>query len=128
MGSVHDPFVERFVAATRSLAVGPPADKGTELGPVIDEESVKAIRGWQDQAEQFGRLLLRGEDLPDSGYFVGATIVDDALPGSPLVTAEVCGPVVAVLRADSFEDALALAEQGRIRPDGGSHIALPVPH
>jgi RHH-type proline utilization regulon transcriptional repressor/proline dehydrogenase/delta 1-pyrroline-5-carboxylate dehydrogenase len=93
------------------LAIGPPAERGTELGPVIDEDSVKRIRGWQDRAEQFGRLVLRREDLPVKGYFVGPTIVDDAVPGSPLVTEEISGPVAAVLRARDFEHALELANQ-----------------
>ena len=111
VGAVHDLFVERFVEAARSLAIGPPAERGTELGPVIDEDSVKRIRGWQDRAEQFGRLVLRREDLPVKGYFVGPTIVDDAVPGSPLVTEEISGPVAAVLRARDFEHALELANQ-----------------
>ncbi len=111
VGAVHDLFLERFVEAARSLAIGPPAERGTELGPVIDEDSVKRIRGWQDRAEQFGRVVLRRDDLPGSGYFVGPTIVDDAAAGSPLVTEEIFGPVAAVLRARDFEHALELANQ-----------------
>ena len=111
VGAVHDLFLERFVEAARSLAIGPPEARGTELGPVIDEDSVKRIRGWQDRAEQFGRVVLRRDDLPDSGYFVGPTIVDDVAPGSPLVTEEIFGPVAAVLVARDFEHALELANQ-----------------
>ena len=111
VGAVHGLFVERFVEAARSLAIGPPAEMGTELGPVIDEDSVKRIRDWQDRAEHFGRLVLRREDLPGKGYFVGPTIVDDAVPGSPLVTEEVFGPVAVVLCARDFEHALELANQ-----------------
>jgi RHH-type proline utilization regulon transcriptional repressor/proline dehydrogenase/delta 1-pyrroline-5-carboxylate dehydrogenase len=111
VGEVHDLFLERFVEATRSLTIGPPAIRGTELGPVIDEDSVKRIRGWQDRADQFGRVVLRRDDLPESGYFVGPTIVDEAEPGSPLVTEEIFGPVVAVMPARDFEHALDLANQ-----------------
>ncbi|MGD0982569.1 MAG: proline dehydrogenase family protein [Acidimicrobiales bacterium] len=111
VGAVHDLFLERFVEAARSLAIGPPAEMGTELGPVMDEESVKRVRAWQDRAEQFGRVVLRREDLPDCGYFVGPTIVDDAVPGSPLVTEEISGPVAAVIGARDFEHALELANQ-----------------
>jgi len=111
VSAVHDLFLERFVEAARSLVVGPPAAMGTEIGPVIDEDSVKRVCGWQDRAEQFGRVVLRREDLPDHGYFVGPTIVDDAVPGSSLVTEEISGPVAAVLRARDFEHALELANQ-----------------
>jgi RHH-type proline utilization regulon transcriptional repressor/proline dehydrogenase/delta 1-pyrroline-5-carboxylate dehydrogenase len=111
VGAVHDLFVERFVESARALSIGPPSEMGTELGPVIDDDSVKRIRGWQDRAGQFGRVVLQREDLPPSGYFVGPTIVDDAAPGSPLVTEEIFGPVAAVLRARDFEHALELANQ-----------------
>ena len=104
-------FVERFVESARALAIGPPARMGTELGPVIDDDSVKRIRGWQDRAAQFGNVVLQREDLPASGYFVGPTIVDDAVPGSPLVTEEIFGPVAAVLRARDFDHAVELANQ-----------------
>jgi RHH-type proline utilization regulon transcriptional repressor/proline dehydrogenase/delta 1-pyrroline-5-carboxylate dehydrogenase len=111
VGAVHDPFLERFVEAVRSLAIGPPEEMGTELGPVIDEDSVKRIRAWQDRAEQFGRVVLRREDLPDRGYFIGPTVVDDAVAGSPLVTEEISGPVAAVTGVPDFEHALELANQ-----------------
>jgi RHH-type proline utilization regulon transcriptional repressor/proline dehydrogenase/delta 1-pyrroline-5-carboxylate dehydrogenase len=111
VGAVHDLFLERFVEATRSLAIGPPADQGTELGPVIDEDSVKRIRGWQDRAGQFGRVVLQRDELPASGYFVGPTIVDGVAPGCRLLTEEIFGPVVAVQPARDFEHALELANQ-----------------
>ena len=63
VGAVHDLFLERFVEAARSLANGPPAEKGTELGPVIDEDSVKRIRAWQDRAEHLGAAVLRARDF-----------------------------------------------------------------
>ncbi len=64
-----------------SLAIGPPCEQGVELGPVIDEDSVKRIRGWQDCAEQFGRVVLGRDELPATGYFVGPTIVDGVSSG-----------------------------------------------
>jgi RHH-type proline utilization regulon transcriptional repressor/proline dehydrogenase/delta 1-pyrroline-5-carboxylate dehydrogenase len=129
VGAVHEQFLERFVEATRSLAIGRPAEEGTELGPVIDEESVKRIRGWQDRAEQFGHVVLRREDLPDSGYFVGPTIVDEAEPGSPLVTEEIFGPIAAVMCARDFAQAIELANETDFALTAGimsrspSHIA-----
>ncbi|HVA87898.1 MAG TPA: aldehyde dehydrogenase family protein, partial [Candidatus Saccharimonadales bacterium] len=111
VGAVHDLFVERFVESARALAIGPPVEMGTELGPVIDDDSVKRIRGWQDRAAGFGEIVLQREDLPAHGYFVGPTIVDDAVPGSPLVTEEIFGPVAAVLRARDFAHAIELANQ-----------------
>ena len=128
VGAVHDLFLERFVEATRSLGIGPPAEQGTELGPVIDEDSVKRIRGWQDRAEQFGRVVLRRDELPDSGYFVGPTIVDEAVPGSPLVTEEIFGPVVAVHAGPRLRARPGARQPDRLRPDGRDHVAFAVAH
>jgi RHH-type proline utilization regulon transcriptional repressor/proline dehydrogenase/delta 1-pyrroline-5-carboxylate dehydrogenase len=111
VGAVHGLFVERFVEATRALTIGPPDHMGTELGPVIDDASLKRLRAWQERAGQFGRVVLQREDLPERGYFVGPTIVDDAVPGSPLVTEEIFGPVAAVLVARDFDHAIELANQ-----------------
>jgi RHH-type proline utilization regulon transcriptional repressor/proline dehydrogenase/delta 1-pyrroline-5-carboxylate dehydrogenase len=109
LDSVHDAFVERLVEATRALTMGHPREMGTELGPVIEEDAVKRIRGWQERAETFGRVVLQRDDLPERGYFVGPTIVDDVDPASPLAQEEIFGPVVAVLRAKTFEDAIRVA-------------------
>jgi RHH-type transcriptional regulator, proline utilization regulon repressor / proline dehydrogenase / delta 1-pyrroline-5-carboxylate dehydrogenase len=109
VGAVAEPFLERFVEATRALAIGAPKDMGTEMGPVIDEDAVKRIRNWQEHASEHGTVLLQREDVPAKGYFVGPTIVDQVDPGSPLATEEIFGPVVAVLRARDFDHAIEIA-------------------
>ncbi|MGD1011323.1 MAG: proline dehydrogenase family protein [Acidimicrobiales bacterium] len=111
VGPVHDLFLERFVEATRSLAIGPPVTEGIEFGPLIDEASLNRVRGWQDRAAEFGNVVLRRDEVPDTGYFVGPTVVDDATPGSPLATDEIFGPIVAVIRARDFAEGLELANQ-----------------
>ena len=73
--------------------------------------------------------MLRREELPDTGYFVGPTIVDGATPGSPLLTEEVFGPVAAVLAAPDFEHAVGLVNRTDFELRAGvvsrspSHIA-----
>lgn len=107
--AVYDAFADRFVEAARALAVGNPRVMGTEMGPVIDEDALKRIRGWQERANDFGRVLLSRDDLPERGYFVGPTIVGDVDQGSPLATEEIFGPVVAMLRAGDFAHAIEIA-------------------
>jgi RHH-type proline utilization regulon transcriptional repressor/proline dehydrogenase/delta 1-pyrroline-5-carboxylate dehydrogenase len=102
---------------------------GTEMGPVIDEDAVKRIRKWQERANDFGRVLLQREDVPDKGYFVGPTIVDGVEVDSPLATEEIFGPVVAVLRARDFDHAIEIANTSEYALTAGvisrspSHIA-----
>ncbi len=109
VGKVADPFLERFVEATKALCVGPPSQMGTELGPVIDEDAVKRIRGWQERAGDYGKVVLQREDIPAKGYFIGPTIVDLVEPGSAITMEEIFGPVVAVQRAKTFDHAIELA-------------------
>ncbi|HEV2360488.1 MAG TPA: bifunctional proline dehydrogenase/L-glutamate gamma-semialdehyde dehydrogenase, partial [Acidimicrobiales bacterium] len=106
---IYDAFAERYVEATRALSIGSPREMGTELGPVIDEDAVKRIRGWQEHADRYGKLLIQREDLPEKGYFVGPTIVGDVQPDSPIANEEIFGPVVALLRANDFGEAIRIA-------------------
>ncbi|HEV8064895.1 MAG TPA: proline dehydrogenase family protein [Acidimicrobiales bacterium] len=126
---VHDAFMERFVEATRALTIGVPKEMGTEMGPVIDEDALKRIRGWQERAADFGRVVLQRDDIPSKGYFVGPTIVDEVSKASRVATEEIFGPVVAVLRARDLDDAIDLANTGEYALTAGlisrspSHIA-----
>jgi RHH-type proline utilization regulon transcriptional repressor/proline dehydrogenase/delta 1-pyrroline-5-carboxylate dehydrogenase len=129
VGEVARGFLERFVESTRALSIGLPRHMGTEMGPVIDEDAVKRIRKWQERANDFGRVLLQREDVPDKGYFVGPTIVDGVEVDSPLATEEIFGPVVAVLRARDFDHAIEIANTSEYALTAGvisrspSHIA-----
>ncbi|MGH9188870.1 MAG: proline dehydrogenase family protein [Acidimicrobiales bacterium] len=106
---VHDQMVERLVARARELRVGPPSEMGVDMGPLIDEEAYVRVRSYVDAAPGQGRVALARGDVPVDGYFVGPTIVTDVEPTGRLATEEVFGPVLAVMRAASFEEALALA-------------------
>ena len=111
IGGVHDPFLERFVEATRALAIGSPQQMGTELGPVIDEDAMKRILQWQERAAggEWGNVVLQRDELPERGYFVGPTIVDNVSAASRLAQEEIFGPVVAVMRAADLDEAVKLA-------------------
>ncbi|MGH9172070.1 MAG: proline dehydrogenase family protein [Acidimicrobiales bacterium] len=126
---VHDAFMERFVEATRALTIGMPRDMGTEMGPVIDEDALRRIRNWQERAADFGRVVLQRDDLPETGYFVGPTIVDEVSTASRVATEEIFGPVVAVLSARHLDHAIDLANTAEYALTAGlisrspSHIA-----
>ena len=126
---VHGAFLERFVEATRALAIGNPADMGTEMGPLIDEDALKRIRRWQEQAFECGDVVLQRDELPAKGYFSGPTIVDRVDPRSPLASEEIFGPVVAVMVARDFRHALEIVNTSQYALTAGlvsrspSHIA-----
>ncbi len=80
-----------------------------QVGPLIDAEAHARVRGVVEAAPQQGAVLLRRDDVPAGGWFVGPTIVAVDDPSAPVATDEVFGPVLAVLRARDFDHAIELA-------------------
>ncbi|HEV3354565.1 MAG TPA: proline dehydrogenase family protein, partial [Acidimicrobiales bacterium] len=107
--SVYDELMGRLVGATRSLRVGHPREMGTQVGPLIDADAHKRVRAYVELADHEGTVLFHQDNVPATGFFVGPTIVTDVSPRSRLATEEIFGPILTVLRASSFEEALALA-------------------
>ncbi|MBV8385619.1 MAG: proline dehydrogenase family protein [Acidimicrobiia bacterium] len=107
--AVADDLLRRLVGATRSLRVGHPREMGTQVGPLIDADAHKRVLSYVDLAEREGTVLFHQDDVPSTGFYVGPTIVTDVSARSRLATEEIFGPVLAVLRASTFEQALALA-------------------
>ena len=106
---VYDAMVERLVGCSRELLLGHPATAGVQVGPVIDADAHKRVLRYVEDAPEQGKVLLAGEDVPDSGWFVGPTIVAVDDPSVPIATEEIFGPVLAVLRARDFDHAIELA-------------------
>jgi RHH-type proline utilization regulon transcriptional repressor/proline dehydrogenase/delta 1-pyrroline-5-carboxylate dehydrogenase len=109
LDGVHDELLRRLVGATRELIVGHPAAMSVQVGPVIDAEAHTRISGVVAGADRCGTVVVRRTDVPGEGWFVGPTIVDDVDTHSSLAREEIFGPVLAVFRAATFEDAIALA-------------------
>ncbi len=130
--AVYDEIVERLVGAARDLRVGHPRDMATDMGPLIDADAFARVRSYVALAPEEGRVLLAGTEVPAEGYFVGPTVVGDVAGDARLATEEIFGPVLAVQRAESFEHALALANDTDYALTAGivsrspSHIRLAV--
>ena len=111
LDAVHDAFVERLADAARSLRVGPAAEPGTRVGPLVDEQARDRVRSFIE----IGRRTARPEvavdvgGLADRGWFVGPHVFADVDPSGPLGRDEIFGPVLAVFRGRDFDHALALA-------------------
>lgn len=108
---VHDTFVERLAAAVQSLRVGPAADPGARVGPLVDAEARDRVRSFIETGRQTARLVAAVDVSPlaDVGWFVGPHVFADVDPTSPLAQEEIFGPVLAVFRARDFEHAITLA-------------------
>ena len=118
LAQCYDTFLARLVEATKSLRIGPAEDPATRVGPVIDARAQRRILEYVAQGEQEARLLLRRE-VPAEGFYVGPTIFVDASPRATIAQEEIFGPVLTVLRAESFDEALALAMGTEFALTGG---------
>ena len=111
---IYDRFVERLVARTRALRVGPGMESATEIGPTIDADQLQTVLRYIEAGVKEGATLACGgrrlEEPPlDHGFFVEPTIFADVNDSMTIAQEEIFGPVLAVLRARDFDDAMRLA-------------------
>ncbi|MBI3074545.1 MAG: bifunctional proline dehydrogenase/L-glutamate gamma-semialdehyde dehydrogenase [Deltaproteobacteria bacterium] len=118
VGDVYTDFIRRLVGATESVAIGDPAHPRTRVGPVIDENAAERIRHAIDAAKAESHLAYAGR-APSIGSFVAPHIFTDVSPTSRLAQDEIFGPVLAVIRADSFDAAIEIANGTAYALTGG---------
>lgn len=107
-GSVHADLVERLGEAASALAVGPPLEEGTDVGPLISPEAVSRVRSWIEEAVEGGGRLVAGGEQRDETYITPAVVDQPPLEAS-LCRQEVFGPVVVVTAYEDFDEALEIA-------------------
>jgi RHH-type proline utilization regulon transcriptional repressor/proline dehydrogenase/delta 1-pyrroline-5-carboxylate dehydrogenase len=122
----YEPFVRRIVETARSIPVGPPADPANVVGPVIDAAALAKIRQYVEAGRAEAELLYAGDvgDWSD-GYFAGPVIFGDVSPGATIAQEEIFGPVLAVIRAKDFAEALAIANGTDYALTGGIYSRSP---
>ena len=126
LDDVYDELVERLIGATRLLRVGHPRDMAVDIGPLIDAEAHARVRSYVDLAPEEGEVVLAVNDIPETGFFVGPTIVSGVRAGGRLATEEIFGPVLSVFKAGSFDEALALANDTEFALTAGLVSRSPV--
>ncbi len=129
VGSAYEEFVRRVVAAAKSVRMGMPEDPGTFLGPVISQRAFETIHQAIEGGKKVGKLALELDvsalRQATGGYFIGPTIFTDVPPDSPLAQEEIFGPVLAVMRAHTFDEALKLANGTQYALTGGVYSRSP---
>jgi 1-pyrroline-5-carboxylate dehydrogenase len=103
---IYDSFLERLVAATRELQVGP-AEANFPVAAVISEEQHRKILAEIEKGKAEAKLMLGGKAVDlDGGYFIEPTIFAEVPPSSRLGQYEIFGPVLSVIRARDFDEAV----------------------
>ena len=115
--SRYDEFVELLERRARQIVVGPGADFGTDIGPVISASQRDKIEKLVSAAvEQGARVLVGGErptGVPEGGYYVAPTVLVDVDSDNVAASEEIFGPVLLVQRYSDVDEAVALANATR---------------
>jgi 1-pyrroline-5-carboxylate dehydrogenase len=108
---VYDAFLEKLRSRIESfVTVGEPETHGVYLGPVVNARSRDTILGYIEKGRKEGRVILGGGPVAGrEGYFVQPTVIADVPARGVIAQEEIFGPVLAVIRAKSWDDALAIA-------------------
>lgn len=121
---IYDAFLHRLVEATKSLNVGLAEQPSTKVGPVIDAAAQNRIKAYIEKGKEEATLALE-LPAPDQGYFVGPTIFVDVPPTAKIAQEEIFGPVLAVIKVKTFEEALAIANGTLYALTGGLYSRTP---
>ncbi|MDA8920639.1 aldehyde dehydrogenase family protein, partial [Porticoccaceae bacterium] len=108
VGDIGDQLVTKIAQRIPDIVVGSTADAAVQLGPVISPESKQRIHGFIEGVESSGASLIIDGRLQDDqdGWLVGASLVDHVKPGMPVYDQEVFGPVLCVVRASTYKEAM----------------------
>ena len=100
-----DHIIEKLCAEAKNII------PGENLGSVISQAAKERIEGYISEAEEQGAEILvdgRGADVNGKGYYVGPTVIDHVTPDMKIASEEVFGPVLAIMRTDTIDEALAI--------------------
>jgi succinate-semialdehyde dehydrogenase / glutarate-semialdehyde dehydrogenase len=105
--AVADEFTAAFAARLGALKVGPGLADGTELGPLVNEDTRSKVASLVDAATAAGSRVLTGGITPDRrGYFYSPTVLDNVPPGAHILGQEIFGPVAPIVRFTAEQDAI----------------------
>ena len=111
VGSVADELVEAISTRIPGVKVGPGTDPEAEMGPLITGEHRSRVAGYVERAQEAGAVAVvdgSKADLPENGFFYGPTLLDEVTPEMECYRDEIFGPVLGVVRVETFREALDL--------------------
>ena len=108
--SLYDRFVDLIARKADALTVGDAALPENYMGPVVNAGSMESIMGYiQKGISEGGRLVAGGYRQGDEGWFIRPTVIADVQPEATIAQEEIFGPVLAVIKARNYEEAMQIA-------------------
>ncbi len=113
VGAAGDALIEKLTPKVKTLRVGPGTDNTMEMGPVITAQHRDKVKSYIDAGVKEGAtLVVDGRDLTvsghEQGYFLGGTLFDHVKPEMKIYKEEIFGPVLCVIRVNTFDEAVQL--------------------
>ena len=118
---VYDAFLEKLKRRVEQITVGPAVEPSNYMGPVINAAAKKSISEYIAIGKKEGRLLTGGGEAPGAGYFLQPTVIADVPPKARIAQEEIFGPVLAVIKAKDFDDALEIANNTEFGLTGAAY-------
>jgi 1-pyrroline-5-carboxylate dehydrogenase len=121
---IYDVFVERLRERVAKLTVGDPV-ANRNLGPVINKAALESMLGYIETGKKEGKLISGGHavETPEGGYYLEPTVIADVAPDAVIAQEEIFGPVLAVIKAENFEDGLKIANNTEYGLTGALYTA-----
>ncbi len=117
--AIHDALVERLAGAIEVLHVGQASDPEIDVPPVIEREAQERVARYAATAQAQGRIAGRAAEVPSTGWFAAPTLAADLPADSPVLHEEIFGPLLAVERVRSIEEACDRVDESPFGLTGG---------
>jgi malonate-semialdehyde dehydrogenase (acetylating)/methylmalonate-semialdehyde dehydrogenase len=113
VGDIADQLIEKISFEVEKLKVAPWTDKDSDMGPVITREHKEKIENYiSNGVDEGAKLLIDGRNIKiqgyEAGYFIGPTLFDNVTKNMKIYKEEIFGPVLSVVRAKNYDEALTL--------------------
>lgn len=106
---IYDELVEKVVAKTKEIKMGDTTDYNNNMGPVSSKSAFNSISKYIEIGKGEGKCLVGGDVEKDQeGWFIPPTVIADVDPKATIAQEEIFGPVLAIIKADSFEHGLEI--------------------
>jgi 1-pyrroline-5-carboxylate dehydrogenase len=105
---VYDKFLEMIKTRVKKIQIGDPKDN-FQMGPVVSKRAYKTILDYIEVGKKEGKILCGGSTSTGNGYYIQPTVICNIKPDSRISLEEIFGPVLGIIKAKNFEDALKIA-------------------
>ncbi len=107
---IYDTMLDKIAERTAKIKLADPSDPATNMSAVINEKAFKTINSYIEKGKsEGGRVLIGGGSDGEQGFFIEPTVIADVKPGDTIEQEEIFGPVLAVIKAQNYDNALEIA-------------------